>query len=203
MKPVALSLEDFGDPTRRRPSEIERAHAAELARVRGEAHAAGYAAGFAEALAQAETEDRAAVADLLERIGDLELGAADARRTALDALAPVLAAIARVAAPRAAAAGLADEIVAAVGERLAAAPDARLAVRAPEARFDALRAALGDAAQVRADPALEGARAELDWTGGGAVFDADAALAAALDAIERHFAPAEAGGVEERMRDAG
>ncbi|TVQ55104.1 MAG: hypothetical protein EA355_10620 [Rhodobacteraceae bacterium] len=203
MARYSLSLEDFGDPARGRPSQVERAHAAEIARVRGEAQAAGYAEGFAAALAEAETEERAAIADLRERLADAAIGLADARAAAVAALGPVLAAIIRVAAPQAAAAGLADAVVSAVSERLSATPAGPLVVRAAPAHADTLEAALaaaglGAAAAVRPDPTLDGARACVDWAGGGAVCDPEACLAAALDTIARHFAPP-----EERTRDAG
>jgi hypothetical protein len=100
----------------------------------------------------------------------------------------VAAALARAVAPRAAAAGLGDALADAVERRLAASMRGGLTIRAPQAHVAALTERFGDLVAVRADPALDGARARLDWDGGGADYDAEGCAAAAVAAVERFFA---------------
>lgn len=200
MKSLARALENFGDPGRGRESDADRALKAAVAAARGEGHAAGYAEGFAAALASTETEDRAVVMALREAIRDLELQQAGARLEAVAALKPVLLAIVRIAAPRAAAAGLADSLAEAVSTRLNHGTADRLTARVAPERLEALRAAFGDEALVLVpDPALGPAEAVLDWASGGAVFDAGASLAAAEAVIVDFFEASE----DERLRYAG
>jgi hypothetical protein len=194
IRTAALDLEDFSG-LRTRKSAAERAREAQLAEARGEGRAEGYAEGLAAATEKAETEERAAIAALLEQARDLDLARADARAAAIAALAPVASALARLAAPRAAARGLAEELAAAVTARLDAAPSEALEAHVAPSVRDAVAAKLEEAVPVRADPALGETQARLDWPGGGLRFDAEDAAAAALDAIERFFgSPAAAQG---------
>lgn len=193
MSAGVLRLEDFGEPKGRRAAEKAREMEAAVARARGEAHAAGYAEGFAAAMAAAEAEDRAAVIDLRESVQDLELGQQAARAEAIATLRPVVEALARVAAPEAAARGFDAAVADAVERRLAGAAGLRLTVRAAPERVEGLALRLGDRVEVRPDPALAGARARLEWDGGGAECDVEGCLAAARRAIETFFAEAEEG----------
>jgi flagellar biosynthesis/type III secretory pathway protein FliH len=190
-----LRLEDFGaggGPVRSR----EQAKAVELARA--EAHAEGFAEGFAQAMDTAEAEDRAAVSHLRESIQDMELSVAAARVEAIAALRPVIEALARIAAPRAAALGFDAALADAVEAQLRAAPGRRLEVVASPDRIDGLRARFGDKLKVRADPAMTGAVARLEWQDGGAMFDVEGCLEAARSAIGEFF-----GEAEERTSDVG
>jgi flagellar biosynthesis/type III secretory pathway protein FliH len=193
-------LEDFGGGGRRRVDrEAQRKLDEAAARARGEGHAAGYAEGFAAATLEVDAEDRAAVRALAESLRDLELEMAGLRAEARDRLRPVVAALVRVAAPQAAAAGLEAAVVAAVDARLAAMPQARLVIRCAADRVEGLALRLGEVAAVRPDPALEGARARLEWEGGGADYDAAGCVAAASAAIDRFFGAAD----QERTGDVG
>ncbi len=203
MSAFRRALEDFGDPGRGRKSEVERRIEAEAAKARGEGRAEGYAEGYAAAAAEAETEDRAAVAALIEAARDLALDRAAAQAEAVAAFAPVARALARLAAPRAAEAGLAQELAAAVSERLEAAPGETLTAHVAPERVAALAALLGDAVAVRADAALSPCDARLDWSGGGARFDAEACVAAAIGAIDRFFGDGAADALTEETRDVG
>jgi hypothetical protein len=102
----------------------------------------------------------------------------------------VVEALARVAAPRAAAAGLAGELAAAVAARLEAAPAARLQARVAPEVAASVAERLGEGLDLATDAALGPTEARLDWPGGGLRFDADAAASAALEAITRHFGAA-------------
>jgi len=197
MRAGAIRFEDFGEGGGR-PSTRAREIEAAVARARGEAQAAGYAEGYAAATAAAEAADRAAVIDLRESVQDLELSQQAARAEAIANLRPVIEALARVAAPQAAAAGFDAMLAEAVAARLAGAAAPRLTVRAAPERVEGLTLRLGDAVEVRPDPALEGARARLEWAGGGAECDVEGCLAAARAAIETFF-----GEAEEEMRDVG
>ena len=200
MKAYLRGLENFGDPSRGRESDAERATKAAIASARGEGHAAGYAEGFAAALAQAENEDRAAIGALREAIRDLELVQTGARAETVAGLRPVLEAVMRLAAPAAAEAGLAASVAAAVTARLDRGRGERLVVRAAPDRVEMLRDRLGPGGPtVEADPALGAAAVRLDWDGGGAVFDVQAALAAAREAIDAFFGEIN----DERLRHAG
>lgn len=194
------ALENFGDPGRSRESDAERATRAAVAAARGEGHAAGYAEGFAAALAQVDAEDRAVVAAMRETIRDLELAQSGARVEAIAALRPVVEALVRVAAPAAADAGLAASVAGAVLARLDRGRGERLIVRAAPERVEALAERLGPGGPpVEPDPALGSTEVRLEWEGGGAVFDAEAALAAAREAIDAFFNDL----TEEKLRHAG
>jgi flagellar biosynthesis/type III secretory pathway protein FliH len=186
MKAAALTLEDFGAGAPAARGRSREAEAAALAAA-AEARAEGYAEGFAEALSGAEAEDRAAVAQLRESLQDMELTLSAARAEAVAQMRGVVEALAAIAAPQAAAAGFAAELAEAVAQRLAAAPQEPLTVRAAEARVAGLRARFGDRVAVEADPAMVGAQARLDWPGGGARYDVEACLDAARAAIARFF----------------
>jgi flagellar biosynthesis/type III secretory pathway protein FliH len=180
----ALRLEDFGgsiQPALRR--EVADAVAAASEKARAE----GYADGFRDATETAEAEDRAAVAQLREAMLDMELSMAAARADAIAALRPVIAALARVAAPVAAAAAFETALAEAVEGRLRAAGDRKLRVLASPERVDGLRARFGDAVAVVAEPAMTGATARIDWSGGGATFDVEGCLTAARSIVERFF----------------
>jgi flagellar biosynthesis/type III secretory pathway protein FliH len=188
MRPLVRALENFGDPGRHRESDADRALKAAVAAARGEGHAAGYADGFAAALAQCETEDRAILSAVREAVRDLELRQTGARVEAIAALRPVVEALARIAAPAAAAAGLADSVTEAVAARLDRGRRERLVVHVAPERVAMLRDHLDDASlTVAPDPALGRVAARLEWEGGGALFDPQACLDAALEAIDAHF----------------
>ncbi|MFN3613624.1 MAG: hypothetical protein ACK4WC_03585 [Rubrimonas sp.] len=184
-----LKLEDFGD-------DEPKIDPALLAAARAEGHAEGYAQGIAEALERAEAEDRAAVAQILERIADLDLGRAAAQAEAVMAMRPVIEALARLAVPRAAALGFDEALADAVQTRLAAAESDRVRLRCAPARVEGLAARLGPQVEIVADPDMSGAQARLEWTGGGAAFDADGCLQAAMAVIDRFFGEAEEGGTD-------
>jgi flagellar biosynthesis/type III secretory pathway protein FliH len=203
MRPLALRLENFGDARRGGDVELAKAVAAAAAAARGEGHAAGYAEGFAAGMAQADAEDRAAVAAARESLRDLELRQAGARAEALAALGPVIAAIARAAAPQAAEAGLEAALAEAVEARLTAAPADRLTIRCAPERVEGLAARFGDAVTLRADPAFGPADARVEWTSGGAWFEASHALAAAETAIAEFFGALAQTPRRETARDAG
>ena len=198
MRAGAIRFEDFGEGGGGRPSTRAREIEAAVARARGEAQAAGYAEGYAAATAAAEAADRAAVIDLRESVQDLELSQQAARAEAIANLRPVIEALARVAAPQAAAAGFDAMLAEAVAARLAGAAAPHLVVRAAPERVEGLTLRLGEAVAVHPDPSLEGARARLEWEGGGAECDVEGCLAAARAAIGEFFG--EAG---EGMRDVG
>ncbi|WP_333833199.1 hypothetical protein [Rubrimonas sp.] len=198
MKPLRLRLENFGSDPAGADSDSRRELDEAVARARGEGHASGYAEGFAAADATAEAENRRAVIALVESLRDLDLDWRAARAEAIAALGPVLAAVAGAVAPEAARRGLAEALERAVAERLASAPQARLVARCAPEHFDGLALRLGDQVELRADPALSGAQARLDWDGGGAAYDAEACARAALRAIDEFFAEA-----EEEMRHVG
>jgi flagellar biosynthesis/type III secretory pathway protein FliH len=186
---MALSkvLEDFGDPAAGRESDAERRRKAELAAARGEGHAAGYAEGFAAGLAQAETDERATVMRLVEVAHDHSLQHAGARAETLLALRPLLMQLVELAAPAAAARGLAEEVAAAVGDRLPRARDATMVLKVAPANAEALRARFEERLAVEVDATMGANAARLDWPDGGALFDADGALAAAMAAIDDFF----------------
>ncbi len=189
MRAAVLRLEDFGGGA---PSRADReAQEQAAARARGEGHAAGYAEGYAAAMAAGEAEDRAAVVALREAVQDLELTQAAARADALARLRPVIEALARVAAPEAAARGFAGTLAEAVERRLAGDGAPRLAARVAPERVEGVALRLGDRVEVRPDPALTGAQARLEWTGGGAEIDVDGCLAAAREAVAIFFDEAE------------
>lgn len=179
-----LKLEDFGDDH----PEVDPAL---LAEARAEAHAEGFAEGVADAMSRAEAEDRAAVARILESIADLDLERAAAQAEAIAAMRPVIEALARLAAPRAAALGFDDALAEAVETRLAAAESDRVRLRCAPARVDGLAKRLGPQVEIVADPDMSGAQARLEWSGGGAAFDADGCLKAAMAVIDRFFGEAE------------
>ncbi len=193
-----MKFEDFGEGANPRLSTRAREIDAAVALARGEAHATGYAEGYAAATAAAEAEDRAAVIDLRESVQDLELSQQAARAEAIAGLRPVIEALARVAAPQAAEAGFDAMLAEAVAARLAGASGQKLLVRAAPERVEGLALRLGEAVEVRPDPSLEGARARLEWTGGGLDCDVEGCLATARAAIETFF-----GEAEEGMRDVG
>jgi flagellar biosynthesis/type III secretory pathway protein FliH len=203
MRPLSMRLENFGDPRRGGDAELARAVAAAAAAARGEGHAAGYAEGFAAGMAQADADDRAAVAAARESLRDLELRQQGARAEAVAALGPVIAAIARAAAPHAAEAGFEAALAETVAARLTAAPADRPVIRCAPARVEGLSARFGDAVTLRPDPALGPADARVEWTSGGAWFDASQALAAAEAAIAEFFGVAAAIAARETARDAG
>lgn len=188
----ALTLEDFGSgfvSSAPRNREVEAAVIA----ARAEARAEGYAEGFAEALSGAEADDRAAVTQLRECVQDMELTLAAARADAIAQMRGVVAALAALVAPQAAAAGFAEELAAAVAARLEAAPQEPLTVRAAPERVPGLVARFGDRVQVEADPLMIGAQARLRWPGGGADYDVEACLGVARAAIARFFGEPEQG----------
>jgi flagellar biosynthesis/type III secretory pathway protein FliH len=188
MRPLVRALENFGDPGRHRESDADRALKAAVAAARGEGHAAGYADGFAAALAQCETEDRAILAVVREAVRDLELRQTGARAEAVAALRPVVEALVRIAAPAAAAAGFADNVADAVAARLDRGRGERLVVHVAPERVAMLREHLGDASlTVAAEPSLGPVSARLEWEGGGALFDPQACLDAALEAVDAQF----------------
>jgi flagellar biosynthesis/type III secretory pathway protein FliH len=199
MRPFARTLEDFGDPDAGRENEAESKLKAAAAAARGEGHAAGYAEGFAAALAQADTEDRRMVAQILEAVRDLELQMTAARAEAIDGLRPVIEAIIRAAAPMAASRGLAEEVAAAVTAHLDTTRSESLVLRVAPDRIEDLRHRLEDSVAITPDPMLGPITAQLEWAGGGTVFDAEGCLDAATHAIESFFGSAN----EERLRDAG
>jgi flagellar biosynthesis/type III secretory pathway protein FliH len=203
MRSLSMRLENFGDPRRGGDIELARAVAAAAAAARGEGYAAGYAEGFAAGMAQADAEDRAAVAAARESLRDLELRQAGARAEALAALGPVIAAVARAAAPHAAEAGLEAALTEAVEARLTAAPADRLTIRCAPERVEGLTARFGDAVILRPDPAFGPADARVEWTSGGAWFDSSQALVAAEAAIAEFFGAVAATAPRETARDAG
>jgi flagellar biosynthesis/type III secretory pathway protein FliH len=180
----ALRLEDFGgsiQPAHRREVAEAVAIAAEKAR------AEGYADGFLDATETAEAEDRAAVAQLREAMLDMELSMTAARADAIAALRPVVAALAHVVAPVAAAAAFETALAEAVESRLRAAVDRKLRILASPERVEGLRVRFGDAVEVVAEPAMTGATARIEWSGGGAAFDVEGCLTAARSMVERFF----------------
>lgn len=179
-----IRLEDFGAAAEKPRS---RDIAEELKQVRDEAHALGFAEGFAQATETAEAEDQAAVTNLRESIQDLELSHAAARAEALAALRPLIEALARVAAPRAAAAGFDAALADAVEAQLKAAPDHKLLVRAAPDRVEGLKARFGDRVRIAPDPDMVGAVARIEWAGGGAAYDVEACLEAARSMIAQFF----------------
>lgn len=180
-------LEDFGDAARGRLSDAERAQQAAVATARGEGHAAGYAEGFAAALEQADNEDRAVLGALREAVRDLELERAALRAELVAGLRPVVEALARAVLPVAAELGLAAELAEAVAAGLGQQSATALQVHVAPVRVAALADRLGPGLAVLPDPALSPLAARIGWAGGGACFDADAATAAALAAVERFF----------------
>lgn len=178
-----LRLEDFGQPGGRPTPEQSEA----MLQACAEAEAKGFAEGFAQAMETAEAEDRAAVQQLREAMQDVELSQAAARGEAIARLRPLIEALARVAAPQAAAAGFDLALADAVEAQLKAAPAQRLTARTAPARAEGLRLRFGDRVSVVADPDLSGAQALLEWDGGGAELDVDGCLAAACAAIARFF----------------
>lgn len=199
MSQLRRRLENFGDPAAGRESEAERRLKAAVAAARGEGHAAGYAEGFAAALAQIDAEERGIIRDLVEAIHDLELRQSAARMDAIAALRPVIEDIARIAAPQMAARGLADEIADAVAVQLDRGRGEILTINAAPARVESLRDRLGHGLRVEADPTLGPLAVRLEWAGGGAVFDAEGALKAALGVIETFHTLTP----PERLKDAG
>jgi flagellar biosynthesis/type III secretory pathway protein FliH len=191
MRPLVRSLEDFGSGSRRRESDADRALKAAVAAARGEGHAAGYAEGFAAALAQAATEEHALLLALRETLRDLELVQTAARAEALAALHPVVEAILRIAAPKAAEAGLAGTVADAVARRLDRGHGERLLARVAPAAADDLRSHFApDIIGIEPDPAIAPGSVRLEWQGGGALFDAAAALAEAEAAVSAFFGTA-------------
>ena len=188
MRPLLRGLEDFGEGARRRESDAERAQKAAVAAARGEGHAAGYAEGFAAALAQADTEERALLHALRESLHDLELVQTAAREEALAALRPVVEAILKVAAPAAAEAGLARAVADAVARRLDRGRGERIVAHVSPAAVESLAAHFTpDTLTVEPDPAIRAGSLRLEWQGGGALFDAPAALAEAEAAVAAFF----------------
>ncbi len=198
MKPFTLKLENFGSEPDGADSDAQRALAEAVAKARGEAHAEGFAEGFAQAEQQAEAEDRRAVIALRESVRDLEFGQQAAREEAVASLGPVIDALTRAVAPELAARGLGEAIGAAVEARLAASPRTALVARCAPERAEGLALRLDDAVEIRADPALSGAKVRLEWSGGGADYDADACARAAIEAVAAFF-----GEAEERLEDVG
>lgn len=187
MRPLVQSLEDFGS-ARRRESDADRALKAAVAAARGEGHAAGYAEGFAAALAEAATEERALLLALRETLRDIELVQTAARTEALAALHPVVEAILGIAAPAAAEAGLARTVADAVTRRLERAHGERLLARVAPAMAEEIGAQFSsDILAVEPDSAIGPGIVRLEWQGGGALFDAPAALAEAQAAIAAFF----------------
>lgn len=182
--PRALRLEDFGgsvQPAQRR--EVAEAVALASEKARDE----GYADGFRAAAETAEAEDRAAVAQLREALQDMELSMAAARADAIAALRPVVEALSRVAAPLAAGAAFGAAVAEAVESRLRAGEDRRLRILAAPGRVEGLRARFGDAVEVVAEPAMTGATARIEWSGGGVAFDVEDCLTAVGSIVERFF----------------
>ncbi len=198
MTRLNLRLEEFGDSVGHRPVRVARDNAEALARARGEGHASGYSEGYAAGVATVEAEEAAAISALREDMHDLALRQESSRAEAISSLQPVIEAIVRAAAPIAAKHGLAASVAEAVEARLASAPQERLVVRVAPDRVAAMAGKLGDNVDVKADPAIDGARARLEWGGGGGAFDAEGCVNAALDAIGRFF-----GEAEEDLRNVG
>jgi flagellar biosynthesis/type III secretory pathway protein FliH len=191
MKPLSRSLEDFGDGGRRRETDSDRALKAAVAAARGEGHASGYAEGFAAALAEAATEERALLHALRESLHDIVLVQTAARQEALAALHPVVAAILGIAAPAAAQAGLSRTVADLVARRLGRSHAERLTARVAPAFADDLRSHFApEILEIAADPAMAAGSVRLEWQGGGALFDAPAALAEAEAAIAAFFGTA-------------
>jgi flagellar biosynthesis/type III secretory pathway protein FliH len=188
MRSFARSLEDFGNPERGRESDAERRRKAELAAARGEGHAAGYAEGFAAALAQAETEDRAVLLQVLEAARDMTLHQESALAEAVAGLRPVIESILRLVAPVAAERGLGEAVAEVVTARLRTGADPSLVLCAAPERVEALRERFHDDLPVTADAALGPRSVRLDWANGGAVFDADACIQAAMAGLEAFYA---------------
>lgn len=185
---LVRSLEDFGEGNRRRETDADRALKSAVAAARGEGHAAGYAEGFAAALAEAATEERALLHALRETLRDLELVQTAARQEALAALHPVVEAILRIAAPAAAEAGLARSVADAVARRLDRGHGERLIAFVAPSVADDMRAHFApEILAVEADPGMAAGTVRLEWEGGGALFDAPAALAEAEAAVAAFF----------------
>ncbi len=184
---AALRLEDFAAADRGQDPVREAA----IARARSEARAEGYAAGLAAGLAQGDGEERAAIAALVESAQDLQLSSLAARAEGAAMLRPLVEALARVAAPYAAAKAFPAVLAEAVAARTAAAPDARIVAYAPPALTASIAERFGDGVEVREDPALTGAQARLEWIDGGAELDVEGCLTAARDAVDRFFGETE------------
>lgn len=199
MTAFARSLEDFGDPHAGRESDADRRAREALAAARGEGHAAGYAEGFAAGMAQADTDERATAMRLIEVAHDFSLQYVAARTEVLAALQPLLEGLVRTVAPVAAARGLAEEIAAAITTRLENTAPQAMTLHVATEHVEAMEQRFGDRVVVEADETLGEHAARLAWPGGGAIFDADAALAEATAAIEAFFGETQTKG----LRDAG
>ncbi|MBB5517309.1 hypothetical protein [Amphiplicatus metriothermophilus] len=155
-----------------------------LQRARAEAFAEGYAAGQTASAARADAGEqmfRAAVnameTELASLPARLATDAAAALRIFLERLFPALAAK-----------GFAAEAAAAFEKARRESAVNRMEVFAPAEWEGEIARALAEAGaamvEVKADPALEGARARAEWAGGGLDFDLEEAMTACLAALD-------------------
>ena len=166
-----------------------------LARVRAEARAQGFEEGGEAALAHAGREESALLAEIAEKLADVEMIRREARRAALADLSLAMRAVVDALAPVSDAAGLAAETARIVEDAIDDADDGAITIRAPQEALEALRDRLGDHdLSIVADPDAAPGRARVEFARGGAEIDmtrlrqaVEAAVAARIEPPEREL----------------
>lgn len=155
-----------------------------LQRARAEAFAEGYAAGQTASAAKADAGEqmfRAAVAAMEAALADLPA------RLAADAAAALRIFLERLF-PELVAKGFVAEAAAVFEKARRESAVNRMEVFVPAEWADEIARALAEAGaamiEVKADPALDGARARAEWAGGGLDFDLEEAMTACLAALD-------------------